>query len=192
MDPLLLGTASAFGLASAAGLNTTLPLLLLGLAARFGLLTLVTPYDALTSDVALVGLAVLAALEIISDKVPGFDSLLQTVQWPLALAAGAVLFASQQSIVSEVSPGLAILVGLLTAGGLHTLRTIARPAVNLATFGIGGPVVSAVEDATAAALALAAVFAPLIVLVLLALVVGVAMAVARQAVRRRPVGVGAR
>ena len=40
MDPLLLGTASAFGLAAAAGLNTTLPLLIVGLAARFGLLTL--------------------------------------------------------------------------------------------------------------------------------------------------------
>ena len=34
MDPLLLGTASAFGLAGAAGLNTTLPLLIVGLLAK--------------------------------------------------------------------------------------------------------------------------------------------------------------
>jgi len=32
MDPLLLGTASAFGLSAAAGLNTSLPLFIVGLA----------------------------------------------------------------------------------------------------------------------------------------------------------------
>ena len=37
MDPLLLGTTTAFGLAASAGLNTTLPLLIVGLLARFGL-----------------------------------------------------------------------------------------------------------------------------------------------------------
>src|SRR5687767_4237219 len=107
MDPILFSTATAFGLASAAGLNTTLPLLLLGLAARFGLLTLATPYDAIGSDVALIGLAVLAGIEILADKVPGADSIVQAVQMPLALAAGAILFASQQSMVSDASPGLA-------------------------------------------------------------------------------------
>ena len=30
MDPLLLGTASAFGLAASAGLNTSLPLFIVG------------------------------------------------------------------------------------------------------------------------------------------------------------------
>ena len=43
-----MGTASAFGLSAAAGLNTSLPLFLVGLAARFGLITLGSPYDALS------------------------------------------------------------------------------------------------------------------------------------------------
>jgi hypothetical protein len=184
MDPILFSTATAFGLASAAGLNTTLPLLLLGLAARFGLLTLATPYDAIGSDVALIGLAVLAGIEILADKVPGADSIVQAVQMPLALAAGAILFASQQSLVSDVSPGLAVLVGLLTAGGVHTLRMAARPAINLATFGIGGPIVSAIEDAAAVALSLGALFAPLLAIVVL---VGLCFLAFRLASRsRRP------
>ena len=58
MDPLLLGTATAFERAAAAGLNTSLPLFLVGLAARFGLLNLTSPYDALASDVALIGLGI--------------------------------------------------------------------------------------------------------------------------------------
>src|SRR6185436_15890512 len=124
MDPLLLGTASAFGLAAATGLNSSLPLLIVGLAARFGLLTLAAPYDAVSSDVALIGLSVLALGEIVADKIPGADSIVHIIQGPLTMAAGAILFASQSSLIQDVSPGLAILVGLLTAGGVHTLRTV--------------------------------------------------------------------
>jgi hypothetical protein len=180
MDPLLFGTAGAFGLASAAGLNTTLPLLIVGLAARFGLLTLAVPYDALASDLALGGLALLALIEIVGDKVPALDSVVQAVQWPLAMAAGAILFASQQSIVQDVSPALAILVGLLTAGGVHALRATIRPAVNLGTLGMGGPVVSAVEDGLALVLTILALLAPV-----LALVVGAALAIAGARVAMR-------
>jgi hypothetical protein len=181
MDPLLLGTASAFGLAAATGLNATLPLLLVGLAARFGLLTLAAPFDALSSDVALVGLGVLAIGEIAADKVPGADSVVQFLQTPLTLAAGAILFASQQSIVQDVSPGLAILIGLLTAGGVHALRVVARPIVNAATMGLGGPVASTVEDVSAAMLTMLALIAPVVALVALGAVVVV---VGRMVVRR--------
>src|SRR5438105_2158580 len=52
MDPLLLSLPAAFGLAAASGLNASLPLLLVSLAARIGLLHLAHPYDAIASDVA--------------------------------------------------------------------------------------------------------------------------------------------
>jgi hypothetical protein len=52
VDPHLLGMAAAFGLATSAGLNTTVPLLIVGLLARAGLVGLAAPYDALASNVA--------------------------------------------------------------------------------------------------------------------------------------------
>ena len=119
MDPHLLGISAAFGLAAAAGLNTTLPLLLVGILYRAGALTLAAPFDALGSDIALAGLTVLAVLELASDKVPGLDSVVHSIQWPLTLTAGAILFASQQSVITDVAPGLAVLVGVLTAGSVH-------------------------------------------------------------------------
>ena len=187
MDPLLLGTASAFGLAAATGLNSTLPLLLVGLAARFGLLTLAAPFDAVGSDVALVGLTVLALGEIAADKIPGADSIVHLVQGPVTLAAGAILFASQQSLVQDVSPGLAILVGLLTAGGVHALRAAVRPVVTVATMGFGGPVVSAAEDAGAIGLTLAALAAPLLAIVaaIALIAVGGKLAIGRVTRRRQ-------
>jgi len=186
MDPLLLGTASAFGLAAASGLNATLPLLIVGMLARIGLLTLAAPFDALASDIALGGLAVLAVGEIAADKIPGADSVVQVIQTPLTLGAGAILFASQNSMIESLSPGLAILVGLLTAGGIHTLRALARPVINVATMGVGGPVASIVEDIGAVGLTLLALLAPILAVV--GLVVLVALGgrlAARRLVQRR-------
>lgn len=181
MDPLLLGTASAFGLAAAAGLNSTMPLLIVGLAARFGLLTLASPFDAIGSTEALIGLGILAAAEFSADKIPGADSILHIIQGPVTLAAGAILFASQNSIVQDVSPGLAILVGLLTSGGVHSLRAMVRPVVTVASMGLGGPFVSAAEDAGSVGLTVLALLAP--VLAFLA-VVGMAVVAGRMAWKR--------
>jgi hypothetical protein len=175
MDPLLLGTASAFGLAASAGLNTTLPLLIVGLLARFGLITLGAPFDALAGDVTLGGLLLLTVLELVGDKVPGADSVVEFVQWPLAAAAGAILFASQTSVISSVSPQLAILVGVLTAGGVHGLRTALRPLLTATTGGLLNPVQSLGEDAAAVTLTGAALFFPLLALLLVVLLVGAAV-----------------
>jgi hypothetical protein len=180
MDAQLLATAAAFGLASSAGLNTTLPLFLVGLMSRLGLMSIATPYDALSSDVALVGLAGFSVVEFLADKVPVVDSVFQVLQWPVSMAAGAVLFASQHSVLSEVSPGLTILIGVILAGSVHGLRTAARPALNLSTFGIGGPIVSFLEDATAVLLVLMAVLAPILAVALLAALVYVGFRVARR------------
>jgi hypothetical protein len=183
MNPLLLGTAAAFGLSASAGLNTTLPLLIVGLLARAGLIQISPPYDALASDVALVGLGALALLEIVADKVPVLDSGVQAIQWPLAAAAGAILFASQTSVVSWVSPGLAILVGLLTAGAVHGARTSVRPAVTLLTGGLGNVAISSMEDGTAVVMTLLAALSPMAGLVVVLVLVVVLIVLATWSVR---------
>jgi hypothetical protein len=147
-------------------------------------LRLAAPYGALASDVALVGLAVLATLEFSADKIPALDSVVQVLQWPLAATAGAILFASQNSVVSEVSPGLTIVIGVLLAGGVHALRSAALPAINVATFGLGGPVASLVEDVLAVGLTLLSVLAPLAALVALAGLVYLGVRLADAARRR--------
>ncbi len=184
MDPALLGTASAFGLAASAGLNTTLPLFIVGLLARLGLLTLGHPFSALSSDVALAGLLIVAIVEMLGDKIPGVDSAVHAVQWPLAAAAGAILFASQTSVISWVSPELTILVGLLTAGSVHAARAAARPAVTGMTLGAGNPFVSFTEDLVSLLLTFTAVFAPVLGLILMIVVLVVIGLLAAWSLRR--------
>jgi hypothetical protein len=189
MDPRLLGTATAFGLAASAGLNTTLPLLLVGLLARFGLLTLAPPFDALSGDVALAGLLLFATLEFVADKVPGADTVVHTLQWPLAAAAGAILFASQTSVIQSVSPQVAILVGLFTAGAMHGARATFRPAVTATTGGVLNPLVSLGEDVGAAILVGASLLSPLAALALLLVLVAAMVVVGTWFARRLSRGI---
>lgn len=179
MDPALLGTASAFGLAASAGLNTTLPLLCIGLLARFGLIQLASPFDTLSSPLALGLLVVLALAEFVGDKVPAVDTIVHALQWPLAAVAGAVLFASQANLITRISPEFSLVVGLLTAAGVHGARTVTRPVVTGATLGTGNTAVSLAEDGYALTLAGTAALAPALGLFLLILLIAaIAVAVA--------------
>jgi cbb3-type cytochrome oxidase subunit 3 len=66
------------------------------------------------------------------------------------------------------------MAGLLVAGGVHATKAVARPAINVSTAGIGGPVVSVVEDAVAFVTSVLAVLAPLLMVVFVVAVVAVA------------------
>ncbi len=186
MNPALLQIPAAFGLAGATGLNATLPLLIVSLLARLGLIHLAPSYDALQSDVAFYGLIVLAAVEFAIDKVPALDSVGHAVMLPVAAAAGAILFASQTGTITSMDSGLSVLVSLLAggaiAGTVHVTRAAVRPVVNLAFL---GPPLSLIEDATSAVLSLAATLAPLLVPFLLVLIALGAMLLWE---RRRAVG----
>jgi hypothetical protein len=175
MNPMLLNIAAAFGLGAAAGLNATLPLLVVGLLGRAGLLTLGAPFDALQSDVALVGLLVLAALEFFSDKIDGLDVALHTTIQPiLAVCAGAIVAGAMSGAIQSVDPGVTILVGLLTGGAtagiVHGARMVLRPATKMAL--VPAAPVSLVEDVSSVALAGTAVMAPVLVPVVMVGLIG--------------------
>src|SRR5256885_12282217 len=138
---------AAFGLAGATGLNATLPLLIVSLLARLGLIHLGSPYDALASDVAFWGLVGLAVVEFAIDKVPALDSVGHAVMLPVAAAAGAILFASQTGAIASMDSGLAVIVSLLAGGAIsgtvHVTRAAVRPVANFAFL---GPPLSLMED----------------------------------------------
>jgi hypothetical protein len=137
-------------------------------------------------------LAVLLALEIVADKVPGVDSVNDIVQTVVRPAAGGIAFgagsSSQTTVVTDpgafVQSGqwIPVVVGIVLALVVHGAKATARPVLNVATLGTGAPVVSTVEDATSAGLSFAAILAPLLVLVGL---IGLAVAWFRFRRRRR-------
>jgi hypothetical protein len=165
--PALLGV----GLAAATGFRTFLPLLMLGLAARFQLagMHLSEPMAWLQSTPALVALGLATALELAADKIPAVDhalSALGTVTRPIAgaVAAGAA-FVTLDPMVAAVA---GLIIGAPTALFFHAAQAGARVISTTTTAGLGNPVVSVLEDITAFFTVLIAFLAPLLIPVLLA------------------------
>lgn len=154
---------SAFGLSSAAGLNAYIPLLLIAVLGRIGLVHLSEPYDVLTSTWAIVVIGVLLVVEVIVDKVPGADHVNDVIQTVVRPTAGAVLFACSSGVIGETHPAVALTAGLVLALGVHATKAAARPVVNASTLGLGAPVVSTIEDIVSAVASVTAVALPLLI-----------------------------
>lgn len=161
---------TGLGLAAPAGLNAYLPLLILALADRMSSsVRLESPYDLISSVWGIALITLLLTIEIVVDKVPGLDhanDLLQTVIRP---AAGAVLAMAVTSSNDSLNPLLAMILGLFTAGTVHAAKATTRPAITVATGGIGNPLVSMIEDVVATITAIAAIVAPVFALGILVL-----------------------
>jgi Domain of unknown function (DUF4126) len=186
MNPTLLALPAAFGLAGASGLNASLPLLLISLLARLGLIQLAPPFDALQTDVAFYGILALAVVETTVDKIPALDSVGQALMVPLAATSGAIVFASQLGAIQQVDPGLQVVISLLIGGGtataVHLTRSAVRPVLNLALLGPGA---SAAEDLTSGLLTLTGLLAPVLLpLVIVGMVVLFTVALRRRRRRR--------
>lgn len=157
------GILAAFGLAAATGLNAYLPLLIVGLLARYtDLISLKAPWSALANPIVLVVIALLLAIEMTVDKIPAVDTVNDIIQTLFRPAAGAILFAASGNIISEVSPVLAMICGLLIAGGVHTAKAVSRPVVTGGSMGTANPVVSLAEDAVSGVTTVLAVVAPVV------------------------------
>ena len=152
---------AAFGLAGATGLNAYLPLLIVGLLARYtDLITLQAPWNALESPWVLGVLVVLLAIEMTVDKVPAADTANDVIQTVVRPVAGAILFAASGNVLSEMSPVFAMVCGLLMASGVHVAKATVRPVVTATTGGLGNPMVSVTEDVVSGATTLIAVILP--------------------------------
>lgn len=157
---------AAFGLSASAGLNAYLPMLIVAISARMGLFTLNAPFDIMTNTWVIGVLAVLTVVEMLVDKIPAVDTVNDVISTLIRPAAGAVLFAASTNIVSDVSPVISMVLGLLAAGSVHAAKTTVRPAVTATTAGMGNPIVSILEDVFAAFTTLMAVFLPWVVLII--------------------------
>jgi hypothetical protein len=172
------GIASAFGLSTSAGLNAYIPLLVVAVIGRLSILAdwdilrLREPWDTLTSWWIIGLLAVLLVIEITVDKIPAADTVNDVIHTVIRPAAGAVLFAANANVITDIHPVLALACGLFLAGGVHAVKATARPVVTTTTAGVGNPIVSTIEDVLATIVSLLSVLIPVLAAAILLLAVG--------------------
>lgn len=168
----LFGVFSAFGLSASAGLNAYIPLLTLALLAKFtDLIKLSEPWNALTSWWIIGLLLVLSVIEFFADKVPAVNHVNDIIQTFIRPAAGAIVFAASAHTLTEVSPILSIAAGILVAGSVHAVKSLAvRPAITATTAGAANVPVSIAEDLVSTALSILAVVLPVVIACALVLI----------------------
>jgi hypothetical protein len=162
---LLTGIFTAFGLSASAGLNAYIPLLLVGLLARYTeLIRLSQPWDTLAHPGIILMLCVLVIIEMLADKIPAVNHVNDLIQTLIRPAAGAIAFAASANVVTEISPVLALAAGLLVAGTVHVAKAGAvRPMVTATTAGAGNIPVSIAEDVVSTVLSFLAIALPVLV-----------------------------
>lgn len=156
---------TAFGLAASAGLNAYIPLLMVSLLARFtDLIVLSEPWDALESWWVIGILVVLSAVEFFADKAPAVNHVNDAIQTFVRPAAGAILFAASAGVVSDMHPILSAILGILVAGSVHAIKSVAvRPALTATTGGAANVPVSVLEDISSTVFSLIAIVVPVLI-----------------------------
>jgi hypothetical protein len=189
------------GLAASAGLNAYIPLLTMGLLARFtGLIDLPSGWDWLADGWVIGILAVLLAVEVVADKVPVVDHVNDVVQTVVRPTAGGLAFgagsASQTVTVSDPASffgshqWVPVAAGVLIALGVHGMKAMTRPVVNATTAGVGAPVASTAEDFSSVILSVLAILVPILVLLGIGLlIIAAVLLIRRRRQRRRIEGV---
>lgn len=181
--------ASGIGLAACAGLRAFLPLLIVGLAGRLDWIPLTENFGWLESTPALIVFGVAVVIEILADKIPVVDHLLDSAQVFVKPIAGTILAAS---VLTDLTPLQAAVLGLITGGvvaeTVHLTKAQLRFVSTATTAGVANPLVSAVEDFVALAGSLLAIVLPVLVAVLA--IIG--LVIAWRLLRRLAGGVGQR
>lgn len=161
---VILAVLAGLGLAAACGFRVFVPLLVVSLANRAGLLALHDDFAWIASLPATIGFAVATVLELGAYYFPLVDNLLDTVATPAAAVAGAVV---ALAVITDVDPWLRWTLAIVAGAGLATAIQVptvaARAGSTAATAGLANPVVATGEAVSAVAVAGLAVVAPLLV-----------------------------
>jgi len=189
--PALLG----LGLASATGLRTFLPLLMLAVAARFGLfgITLNEQMSWLGSLPAIAALTIAAVAEFAGDKIPVVDHGLNVLGAFTRPIAGAI---AAMSVFAGLDPTTAavagIIVGAPTAFAFNAAQGGARLTSTATTGGVANPVLSFIEDLLSVFTVVLAFLAPVLVPIFLMILAVLVFRLANRIRESRPAPTGVR
>lgn len=174
MDSVL-GILVGVGLAAACGFRVFVPLLVLGLASRAGMVNLGDSLGWVGTWPAVIAFGSASVAEVVAYKVPWLDHLLDTLASPAAVIAGTIVAASQIGAIGDVDPFLqwsgAIIAGGGAAGVVQTATVSTRAASTVGTAGVLNPVISAGQSVLSVIASILAVAAPVVAVIFIVIVV---------------------
>jgi hypothetical protein len=159
------------GASWAAGINLYAAILALGLMGIYGGIDLPPDLEVLQHPVVLTAAGVMYMLEFFADKIPGVDSIWDSIHTFIRIPAGAIIAAQAVGPVDPVWQLAAGLLGGTLAGASHATKAGSRLWINTSPEPVTNIAASITEDVAVVAGLWAALHHPVLFLCILALFV---------------------
>ena len=163
---LVTGLCMGLDLAATCGLRAFLPLFVVSLLSHLGHIELSDGFEWMSSTSAVAGLGAAVLLELLADKIPVVDHVLDTVAVVVKPLAAMVAAAS---VMTELDPMLSTVVGLVLGGtmaqGVHLVKAKLRLLSSALTATVANPFVSIIEDILALMATILAFLLPVLLFV---------------------------
>jgi len=144
MDLITLGRTVGFSFA--AGVNLYATVAILGLASRYGWVSLPPQFQAFNSNIV-IGVAVaMYLIEFFADKIPYVDTLWDVIHTAIRPVGGALIAVTTLGDASPTVEALIALLGGTVAAGSHLTKTSTRAAANASPEPFSNWILSIVED----------------------------------------------
>jgi uncharacterized protein DUF4126 len=188
MIEALAALGRTLGFSFAAGINLYATVAILGLASRYGWVSLPEQYRVFDNDLIIGAAIVMYVIEFFADKIPWVDSVWDAVHTVIRPIGGAVIAIATLGDASPTVEGLVALLGGTLAAGSHFTKAGTRAVANASPEPFSNWILSIAEDIFVVGLGFIALKYPLVaalvVLVGIILMIIFATWIAR-AVRRR-------
>jgi hypothetical protein len=168
------------GFSLAAGVNLYATVAVLGLASRYGWVTLPEQFRVFDNSWIIGVAGVLYVIEFVADKIPWVDSIWDSIHTVIRPVGGALIAVAALGEASPVIMGLIALLGGSVAAGSHMTKAGARVAVNTSPEPFTNWFLSLAEDAFVIGLSLLTLKFPLLALVVSLAIVVLIVWVARR------------
>ena len=159
----------AAGLSWASGLRLYAVLFIVGVLGKMGFIALPEHLQILSHNGVLVASGLMLAMEFFADKIPVIDSLWDSIHTFIRIPAGALLAAGAVADIGPEWAFVAALLGGTLASGSHFTKAGSRALINTSPEPFSNWAASFGEDFMVAGGLWAALFAPVLFLVGLAL-----------------------
>ena len=134
------------GFSFAAGINLYATVAILGLAKRYGWVTLPDQFAVFDNDIVIAAAIVLYVIEFVADKIPWVDSVWDAVHTVVRPIGGALIAVATLGDASPTVEGLVALLGGSVAAGTHFSKAGTRAVANTSPEPVSNWVLSITED----------------------------------------------
>ena len=146
MFEILTTLGRTLGFSFAAGINLYATVAILGLAKRYGWVTLPEQFAVFDNDVVIGAAILLYIIEFVADKIPWVDSLWDTVHTVIRPVGGALIAVTTLGETNPTIEGLVALLGGTIAAGTHFTKAGTRAVANTSPEPFSNWVLSISED----------------------------------------------